>query len=142
MAVCESRWPRVMAPRLSIPKADGTNSPLGIPTFEDKVAQRAILMLLEPIYETNFLPCSYGFRPKRSAHDALNVLRAGITMETSVQQGRFCLSRLPSPAWACGTSRKREPDGGVAGSSWRGLAGVWCSIAQCGMHALRPPETP
>ena len=65
-----------------IPKADGTKRPLGIPTFEDKVAQRAILMLLEPIYETDFLPCSYGFRPGRSAHDALNALRTGI-----VQQG-------------------------------------------------------
>ena len=54
-----------------IPKADGTMRPLGIPTFEDKVAQRSIVMLLEPIYETDFLPCSYGFRRGRSAHDAL-----------------------------------------------------------------------
>ena len=54
-----------------IPKRDGGERGLGIGCFEDKVAQRAIVMLLEPIYEQVFLDCSYGFRPRRNAHQAL-----------------------------------------------------------------------
>ena len=48
-----------------------------VPTFEVKVAQRAIIMVLEAVFEQDFLPCSFGFRPGRSAHQALQYLRAG-----------------------------------------------------------------
>lgn len=63
--------------RVPIPKGGSTTEtrPLGIPTLEDKVLQRAVVMLLEPIYEQDFLECSYGFRPGRSAHQALASFR-------------------------------------------------------------------
>jgi group II intron reverse transcriptase/maturase len=62
--------------RVHIPKGDGAQTrPIGIPTFEDKVLQRAVAMALEAVYEQDFLDCSYGFRPGRSAHQALHVLQ-------------------------------------------------------------------
>jgi RNA-directed DNA polymerase len=64
--------------RAHIPKGDGRTRPLGIPAIEDKVVQEAVRMLLEPIYEAEFLGFSYGFRLGRSQHDALDALATAI----------------------------------------------------------------
>lgn len=68
--------------RVYIPKADGSQRPLGIPTLKDRVAQMAVVLILEPIFEADFLDCSHGFRRDRKAHDALEEIR------TNLKEGR------------------------------------------------------
>jgi len=79
--------------RVHVPKGDGTTRPIGIPTYEDKVLQRAVAMALQAVYEQDFHDFSYGFRPGRSAHQALEALqnatmkmRGGYILEVDIKR--------------------------------------------------------
>ncbi|MFL5240771.1 MAG: reverse transcriptase domain-containing protein [Gemmataceae bacterium] len=64
--------------RVYIPKPDGTRRPLGIPTVTDRIVQMAVLLILEPIFEADFLDTSFGFRPGRNAHQAMRALEGHV----------------------------------------------------------------
>jgi len=109
--------------RVHIPKGDGSSTrPIGIPTFEDKVLQRAVAMLLEAIYEEDFYDFSYGFRPRRSAHQALEVLQnvaVRWTGRTGSWRSIFGSSSTPSTTLVC----------------WRFFVAGYVMASSCGSSA-------
>ncbi len=84
--------------RVFIPKADGRLRPLGVAALEDKIVQRAVVEVLNAVYEQDFLGFSYGFRPGRGPHDALDALSVAIDAQEGELRARRGHSRLLHPA--------------------------------------------
>lgn len=125
--------------RVHIPKGDGSLRPLGIPTLADKVLQRAIVMLLEPIYENDFAPFSYGFRPGRSAHQALDAIwqqltktRGGWVLDADIRKFFDMLDHQQLTA----ILRQRVADGVILR-----LIGKWLNAGVLDEGRVTHPET-
>ncbi len=120
------RAPPVRRTYILKPGTAGETRPLGVPTFEDKVLQRAVATILEVVYEQDFLECSYGYRPGRSAHQALETLRNGIMDERGVwllevdirrffdtldhARLRDCRTSSCTTCWTNGSYKRCSPD--------------------------------
>jgi len=113
--LAEKRYRTGAVRRVYISKANGKLRPLGIPNLRDRVVQTAVVLILEPIFESDFLECSYGFRPGRSAHQALEIIRQNLmngrcTIYDADMEG--CFDSIPhDKLMAC--VRMRVVDGSV-----------------------------
>ncbi len=114
----ERRYRPLPARRVLIPKPGTTEQrPLSIPAVRDRIVQAAAKIVLEPVFEADFLPCSFGFRPRRSAHDALQVLLDECwrgrrwVVETDIAGIPLCPGVPASPSARASTSLRDRPSG-------------------------------